>query len=244
MHVRKRIFEIIEIALPGDSLSKVYDFVMLFTILASIIPLAFKSPPTWMSIIDIIAVALFIIDYLLRWITADIKKGRISAALIYPITPMAIIDILSILPSITFLNDSFRLLKVFRLLRSMRVLRVFKLTRYSKSVNMIINVFKKQRESFFTIVGIAIGYILVSALIILNIEPNTFSNYFEAVYWATISLTTVGCGDIYPVSTIGKIITMISSILGIAIVALPAGIITAGMMDELNNNKSYQEDPK
>ena len=109
---------------------------------------------------------------------------------------------------------------------------------------MIINVFKKQRESFFTIVGIAIGYILVSALIILNIEPNTFSNYFEAVYWATISLTTVGYGDIYPVSTIGKIITMISSILGIAIVALPAGIITARMMDELNNNKSYQEDPK
>lgn len=237
MHVRQRIYEIIEIALPGDVLSKVYDFVMLVTILASIIPLAIKNPPSWMSIIDAIAVALFIIDYLLRWITADIKKSNTSAFWVYPITPMAVIDILSILPSITFLNGSFRLLKVFRLFRSMRVLRVFKLVRYSKSVTMIINVFKKQKESFFTIAGIAIGYILVSALIILNIEPDTFSNYFEAVYWATISLTTVGYGDIYPISTIGKIITMISSVLGIAIVALPAGIITAEIMNELNSDK-------
>ena len=102
---------------------------------------------------------------------------------------------------------------------------------------MIINVFKKQKETFFTIAGIAVAYILVSALIILNIEPDTFSNYFEAVYWATVSLTTVGYGDIYPVTTIGKIITMISSILGIAVVALPAGIITAGIMDEVNKDK-------
>lgn len=97
---------------------------------------------------------------------------------------------------------------------------------------MILNVFKNQKDTLITIGGIAIGYILISALIILNIEPDTFNTYFDAVYWATVSLTTVGYGDIYPVTTIGKVITMISSIFGIAIVALPAGVITAGIMEE------------
>ena len=84
------------------------------------------------------------------------------------------------------------------------------------------------------IVGLlALGYIFISALIIFNVEPSTFPNFFDALYWATISLTTVGYGDIYAVSTTGKIITMISSFLGIAIVALPAGIITAGYMKEI-----------
>lgn len=237
MRIRKRIFEIIEIASPNDTISKIYDSIMLGTITVSLIPLAFKNPPSWMLIIDKIAIVLFIIDYFLRWITVDIKCGKRSGFLTYPLTPMAIIDFLSILPAVTSLNDSFRLLKILRALRFMRVFRVFKLMRYSKSVNMIINVFKKQKEIFFTIAGIAVGYILVSALIILNIEPDTFSDFFEAVYWATVSLTTVGYGDIYPVTTIGKIITMISSILGIAVVALPAGIITAGIMDELGKEK-------
>ena len=73
-------------------------------------------------------------------------------------------------------------------------------------------------------------------MIIYNVEPDTFDTYFDAIYWATVSLTTVGYGDIYPVSTMGRIITMVSSVFGIAIVALPAGIITAGYMNELEKN--------
>ena len=80
----------------------------------------------------------------------------------------------------------------------------------------------------------AFSYILISALVIFNVEPDSFESFFDAIYWATISLTTVGYGDIYPVTNAGRIITMISSILGIAIVALPAGIITAGYLNEIN----------
>ena len=74
---------------------------------------------------------------------------------------------------------------------------------------------------------LSVGYIIISALIIFNMEPQTFNTFFDAVYWSTISLTTVGYGDIYPVSVAGKTITMLSSFFGIAVVALPAGIITA-----------------
>ena len=97
--------------------------------------------------------------------------------------------------------------------------------------------FRRQRDSLLAVCWLAIGYILVSALIIFNIEPDTFGNFFEAVYWATVSLTTVGYGDIYAVSTVGKAITMISAIFGTAIVALPAGIITAGYMKELERSR-------
>ena len=80
------------------------------------------------------------------------------------------------------------------------------------------------------------GYILLSALVIFNVEPETFDTFFDAIYWAAISLTTVGYGDIYPVTTAGRIVTMISSFVGIAIVALPAGIITAGYMDVIQHD--------
>ena len=150
---------------------------------------------------------------------------------------MAIIDLLSILPSITVLQKGFRLLKLFRLMRTFKVLRIFKAFRYSKSITMIINVFKKQKDSLIVVCGFAIAYILISALVIFNAEPETFPTMYDAIYWATISLTTVGYGDVYATSPIGKLITMISAILGIAIVALPAGIIIAGYQEELENNR-------
>lgn len=81
---------------------------------------------------------------------------------------------------------------------------------------------------------LAIGYIFVCALIIFNVEPDSFNTFFDAI---TISLTTVGYGDIYPITTLGRIITMVSSFMGIAIVALPAGIITAGYMKEIESDK-------
>ena len=84
---------------------------------------------------------------------------------------------------------------------------------------------------------LATGYIVITALIMFNVEPDTYNHFFDDIYWATVSLTTVGYGDIYAVSDIGKAITMLSSLFGKAIVALPAGIITAGYMEELNQNK-------
>jgi voltage-gated potassium channel len=103
------------------------------------------------------------------------------------------------------------------------------------------NVVRSSKRSLIAVGTLAFGYILVAALVIFNVEPDSFNTFFDAVYWATVSLTTVGYGDIYPVSTMGRIITMLSSVFGIAIVALPAGIITAGYMTEIqkeNRNDS------
>ena len=236
---RYRIFEVIEIAEDDDKLSNLYDICMMITIIASIVPMAFKSTNAVFSIVDKVTVVIFIIDYALRIITADLKLKRgVGSFFIYPITPMAIIDLVAILPSLIVINSGLRLLKVFRLIRTLRVLRVFKVIRYSTPIQMILGIFKRTKESLLFVCGIAVGYVLISALVVFNVEPDTFDNFFDAIYWATVSLTTMGYGDIYPVSIAGRIVTMISSFMGIAIVALPSGIITTGLMEELNEIES------
>lgn len=232
---RKRIFEIIEKPKAEDKLSSVYDYFMMIAIAFSLLPLAFKQESIVFNIIDKITVVIFIIDYALRWLTADYKfeKKSIISFLRYPFSFMAMIDLLSILPSLTIVNSGFKVLRVLRMIRAMRVLRIFKIVRYSKSFEIIGNVIKKSKESLIAVCILAVGYIVISALVIFNVEPESFNSFFDAIYWATVSLTTVGYGDIYPVTTLGRIITMVSSVFGIAIVALPAGIITAGYMSEV-----------
>ncbi|MCD8191524.1 MAG: ion transporter [Oscillospiraceae bacterium] len=236
--MRKRIFEIIEIAEKNDRLSAAYDTFMMIVIAASVIPLAFKTSNIIFNVIDQITAYIFIIDYILRLITADfkIKKGTVSFAL-YPFTPMALIDILAILPSFTAISSGFRLVKLLRLFRTFRVFRSFKIFRYSKSIEIIVDVIKSQKAPLLAVCSLAAGYVLISALIVFNVEPDTFNTYFDAVYWATVSLTTVGYGDIYPVTTVGRVVTMFSSFVGIAIVALPSGIITAGYLDRIHDTK-------
>ena len=234
--MRKRIFEIIERPVGDDPASSIYDGAMLFLIVCSLIPLAFKRETFLFRAIDHVCVCAFIIDYLLRWITADYKYERQSALsfLRYPFSFMALVDLISILPSLTVLNQGFKLLRILRLTRAFRVLRAFRAVRHSRNFEIIVNVFQRSKQSLFAVATLAIAYVLVSALLVFNVEPGSFDTFFDAVYWATVSLTTVGYGDIYPVTTIGRIVTMVSSVFGIAIVALPAGILTAGYMEELH----------
>lgn len=222
---RKILFQIIEPHQKENAIEKAYDVLMFLTIIVSLIPLTTKSHIGIFIWLDFVSTVIFIVDYILRLVTADYKleKGKLSFFL-YPFTFLALADLLCILPSLFLLNNSLRLFKI---------LRVFKFIRYSKNIQILTNVLKKQKDSLMIVGLLALGYIFISALIIFNVEPSTFPNFFDALYWATISLTTVGYGDIYAVSTTGKIITMISSFLGIAIVALPAGIITAGYMKEI-----------
>lgn len=235
--MRKRLFEIINVSDADDRASTIYDTVMIILICVSIIPLFFKSSNQIFTAIDKITAAAFIADYILRFITADYKynKHTIMAFIKYPFSPFAIIDVLSVLPSILPVNSSLKLFRLFRLGKALRTLRFL---RYSKSFDIIVNVIHKQRKSLEAVCYLAFGYVLLSALIIYSVEPESFDNFFYALYWAVVTLTTVGYGDIYPVSIVGRIIGMISSFMGIAIVAMPTGIITAGFMSELEHQQT------
>lgn len=233
--MREKIYGVIEIANEGDRISAAYDYVMMAVIVISLVPLAFKETNLVFTLIDHVTVALFIVDYILREVTADMKLNRgVVSFFLYPVSFMALVDLLSILPSFCALSSGFKVLKLFRLLRTFRVFRAFKMMRYSKSVVIISNVIKAQRTPLIAVGTLAGAYVLISALVIFNVEPDTFDSFFDAIYWACVSLTTMGYGDIYPVTAAGRIVTMLSSFVGIAIVALPSGIITAGYMEEIS----------
>lgn len=234
-----RVRTIIDKADGNDFLSKGYDLFMMISIIASIIPLCFIKQTHFLILLDKITVCIFILDYLLRWITINYGQLRpIKKYILYPFSFMAIIDLISILPSLLPVNNAF---KLFRILRLFKTFRIFKFFRYSRNIQIITNVIKREKEQLVTVGILSLGYIFISALIVFQVEPYTFGNLFKAVYWATVSLTTVGYGDIYPTSDIGRIVSMISSFIGIAIVALPAGIIVNGYSDELNDKNTSQD---
>lgn len=227
----KKLYEIIEMGKDDDLLSKVYDYFIIVTIFISVVPMMFAYDNILFSIIDYVTVTIFIIDYILRLLTAKFKVNKgWKSFFIFPFTPFAIIDLLSILPSFTILNNYFKLLKTFRFLKC---LRVFKTLRFSKNFNILINVFTKQKKILLSILAMALGYIFFSALIMFNVEQTNFNSFFDAIYWAVTALTTVGYGDIYPITILGKIVSIISSLFGVALVALPSGVLTAGFIQEL-----------
>ena len=177
--------------------------------------------------------------------TADYRmpeRPKWVAFLTYPFTAFAIVDLLSILPSVLVVNKA---LKLFRITRLFKILRVFKFIRYSKNVQILFKVLRKERHILFTVFWIALFYILITALIMFNVEESAmFEDFFDALYWATTTLTTVGYGDIYPSTDIGRVISMLSAILGVAVIALPSGVITASYLEELRESKNEKETEK
>ena len=232
----------------GTLSSRMYDSIMLVAIVIGILPLMYREQPTLFWYFDLISGLCFLGDYLLRWITADLssKHNRVVAFLIYPFTPMAIIDLLSILPTFNLISPTFKVVRVSRLLK---VLRVIKVVRYFEPLEIILSVVRCQSKILWTVFSLAVFYIFITALIMFNAEedinPNTgrylFDTFFDAFYWAACTLTTVGYGDLYPISDVGRVISIISSMVGIAIIALPSGIVTAGYLDELRSRKDSKD---
>lgn len=245
--MRKRIYEIIEQGHSGDKASVAYDIVMLVAIAASIVPLMFAEETPAFRIIEQITVSFFILDYLLRWMTADYRQGKKAwSFVLYPFTGWAIIDLLSVLPGLQILGRGF---KIFRVTRLLRILRLFKFIRYSGKIRALGRVIRKEREVLLSVLGIAIFYVFLTALVMFNAEPHinpetgmvTFESFFDALYWATVTLTTVGYGDMVPVTDIGRVVSMLSSLFGVAIIALPSGVITASYLEELRAEKAAKE---
>lgn len=243
MAIRKQIRDLIEPR--NESLcSRIYDCIMLMAIVLGIFPLVFRSQPTIFWYFDLLSGICFVVDYMLRWTIADLsfKHNRLVAFITYPFTPMAIIDLLSILPTFNLLSPTFKVVRISRLLK---ILRVIKVIRYYEPLEIIIAVIRKQSKILWTVFTLAIFYIFITALIMFNAEedinPETgnylFNNFFDAFYWAACTLTTVGYGDLYPITEVGRIISILSSLVGIAIIALPSGIVTAGYLDELKSRK-------
>jgi len=146
------------------------------------------------------------------------------------------------LPAVTLLNLALKLFRFVRLLRLMRVLKMFGI---SSKMRLFLSILHKECQVLSSVLVLALLYIFATALILFNVEPHvnpytgqqTFHSFFDALYWATVTLTTVGYGDMCPVTDMGRFVSMLSSLFGIAVIALPSGVITACCLDELRKRR-------
>ena len=233
--MREKIYNVVHIY-NGNPLSTIYKYFMIVMIAISLLPLTTKTSNYLFEIIDIVCLVIFCIDYILRWLTADYKlkaKGVIPFIKM-PFRLISLVDLLSILALVISVFDLF---EDYGFTKALMVFRIVRILRYSENIRRITDILKKSKKPLTAVGSLAIGYIVISAIIVFNVEPETYNTFFDAIYWATVSLTTVGYGDIYPVSIAGRIVAMLSSFFGIAIVALPAGIVTAEYINSIKNKE-------
>lgn len=245
--IRETAFQIVTRGDRHKRASHVYDLFMLSMITVSILPLVFRGTHRVFTVFDYVSTVAFILDYIIRWSTADLllKRG-FRSFIIYPFTPMAIIDLVSILPGLNVIDKSF---KLFRLTRIFYIFRVLRLFRYSHKIMSFLTILKKQKDVLLSVLLLAIVYIFITAIVMFNVEPEinpatgqpTFKSFFDALYWSTTTLTTVGYGDIVPVSTAGRIVSMLSAVFGVAIIALPSGVITGAYLGQLKKERHESE---
>ena len=254
-HIRYRIFEILEVRTGTVSYAaRIYDCVYLITI---IINLAASIMHTYESyrlkygdlllLIENITVALFCVDYILRLCTAKYmypeSKGP-GAVRKYIFSFTGIIDMLSFLPyylPVFFPSGAV----AFRLLRVMRIFRLFRINAYYNSFRLITEVLNSKRQQLFSSVFTILILMLASSLCMYSLEheaqPEVFSNAFSGIWWSASTLLTVGYGDIYPITTLGKLFGIFITFLGVGMVAIPTGIISAGFVDQYSRIKRMSE---
>lgn len=251
---RKRLFEIIEIGLPGDVASQVYDA---FNILSIVINLVVSVMVTfddlharfgpWLVTIEAVTVAFFAADFAMRLWTAKFLRPSLSeprAVLRYIFSFSGLVDLLSFLPyylPVFFPSGAV----AFRMFRVARVFRLFRVNAYYDSLGVITQVISSKRQQLFSSVFILLVLMLASSLCMYSLEhdaqPEVFSNAFSGIWWSVSTLLTIGYGDIYPVTTMGKIFSIFITFLGVGMVAIPTGIISAGFVDQYTRIKRISE---
>lgn len=208
------------------------------------VPAIHEPRKEFFRVFDVVSVAIFSVEYFLRvWSSNHDPRFRhsVHGRLRYMLTPGALIDLLAILPF--YLNIFFGFdLRVLRVLRLLRFLRLFRLTAYMRATQMVVNVFKATRSELLLSFVLALFLIVISSSLVYFSEhiaqPDKFTSIPATVYWSVITLTTVGYGDLYPVTAAGKVFTSVILIAGVALFALPAGILTAGFLEEIRKTKT------
>ena len=252
--IKKRIFEIISKGSDGDRASKLFDsFIMLLIAIsiASIVLESFENiaaqyKPVF-SALEILCVITFTVEYLLRIWTADLLfPGSKHPRLKYVFSFIAIVDLLAILPFyLPFITADLRYLRIVRLFRLMRLLRVLKLGRYVDALNTIVKVIKSTMPQLTISLVVCFFVMLFSSIIMYTVEnpvqPDQFPNIIASLWWAICTLTTVGYGDVYPVTAIGRFFAAIISVVGIGIIAIPTGIIAAGFTSAISKQDPSED---
>jgi len=241
-----RLNEILEIPKEDDKTSKLFDSIIIILIVLNVFSVIISSMKVSNTIVVILkyfeylSVVIFTLEYLLRLLTASIKYSNYKHPNVkYFFSFFAVIDLLAILPFyVPFIIMDLRFLRILRLFRA---LRIFKLNRYNNSMEIIVRVLNNEKDKLITSLYVCVILLIFSASLIYFIEneaqPELFPDIPSSIWWAVATLTTVGYGDVYPITNLGKIVAGIIALIGIGFVALPTGIISSGFIIETTKNR-------
>lgn len=252
--MRRRLHEIVEVGAGDDRISRGYDLVSaLLIVLYLVISIleTFDSVSNradrLLNVVEIIIVLFFTVDYVLRLYTAKYqypdKKGWASFWK-YVFSFSGIVDLFSFLPF--YLPVFFPAgAAAFRMIRVIRIFRLFRINAYYDSLNVITEVLTNKKQQLLSSVFIVLILMLASSLCMYSVEhaaqPDVFRNAFSGIWWSVSTLLTVGYGDIYPITTLGKVLGTIITFLGVGVVAIPTGIISAGFVEQYAELKKRSE---
>jgi len=238
----------------GQKSNLIFDYSILTLIILSVLSIILESFPeiirdfgTQLRAFNIFTITIFTIEYLLRLYVSDLthpSHSKFKSAFKFIFSGYGLIDLLAILPF--YIPMLIKVdLRFLRILRLTRVLRILKVNRYNNSL-MLIGTVIKEKRSELAVTGFVTLLLLVFASFIMYYvegpaQPEAFPNILSALWWAVATLTTVGYGDIYPITGLGKIISGFIALLGIGLVALPTGLISAGFISKIENKKSDNE---
>lgn len=243
--LKKRIFDIIQIGNKDDFISRFFDWFIVIVIILNILTVFLETfdelagLQTLFNVIEIVTISIFCIEYILRIWTADYlypdEKG-LTARWKFLCSFDGIVDLLTILPF--FFLDGFI---VFRMLRVVRIFHLFRVNAHYDSFHVITTVLSEKKNQIISSVFIIIVLMLASSLGMYSVEhdaqPEAFKNAFSGIWWSVSTLLTVGYGDIYPITVIGKLMAICIAFLGVGVVAIPTGIISAGFVEQYTKNQ-------
>ena len=251
--LKRKVFEIIQPAEKGRLASKVFDLFIMALILFSIVSVfvaTFDISARAVSIllkIEWWSLLIFSMEYLLRLWTADLlypESTPLRARLRYAFSWMAVIDLLAIMPLFLPMFIPVNLVGI-RAFRLIRLLRIFKMNRYTNALVSIAEVFRKKAQEIIVSIFFVLILLIIASLLIYYVEhdaqPDKFTNAFSGLWWAVATLTTVGYGDIYPITVFGRILATVMAVMGIGMVAVPTSILSAGFIEVLDKKNHEGE---
>ncbi|MCB0325533.1 MAG: ion transporter [Bdellovibrionales bacterium] len=249
---RRRVWEIVQVAQRGDRVSHAFDMLILALIFLSAVDVVLGSVKSidarygWLfDSFEVFSVMIFTGEYLARlWACPVDPRFRepVAGRLRFAVRPLALVDLMAVVPFyLPYVGVDLRAL---RLVRLATLLRVAKIARYSRSLNVMGRVIASRKEEMALTMGM-LGMVLVIASCLVyycehDVQPEAFPDIPSTMWWGIVTLTTIGYGDVFPVTALGKLVTGVVAILGIGLFALPAGILGSGFVEEYQKEKARQ----
>ena len=249
MNVRKRMAELLEPGREDDRQSQLLNLLLILLISMNVIAIFLETvDPIYEQYqrafwyFELFSVVVFTIEYFARvWSSIDLDKyaelSPVRARIRYMLSPIALVDLVAILPFYLSLYLTMDL----RFLRVLRLLRLFKLTRYSPALGALLDVVQKEADALLAAIVVLLMMLVISAggiyFLENELQPETFGSMPDSMWWAIVTLTTVGYGDVIPVTTLGKLFAGLIGLIGIGMIALPAAILASGFAENIRERK-------